>query len=227
MLSIPNPSAFHAPHLQKIGYSGSSHKRAVLGFCDVDGDSWGIFGEAGKKRYLYTSHGLVYILDPLQMPSVRRLLGSALPDDAPKENECMPQVDALNNLLDAMRKRQTNVKIHIPIAIVVSKGDAIRDHDPGLRESLWEQPLYHQRHGTLSYDLSLHWNVQFAVRAFLMKHEPRIVALVEEHFQHFAYFCVAPTGCSARNDRFARFAPWRVEEPVLWTFAKLGFIPVV
>jgi len=206
--------------------ASGAQKKAVLGFCDVDGESWGIYGKAGKMRYLWASQGFVYIVDPLQMPSVRRMLGTSLPEDALKEEDCLPQVRALNELLKGLGQRATP-KYRIPIAVVLSKGDAIRDHDPAVRESLWEQPLYHRHQGALTYDLALHWKVQFAVRGFLLKHDPGLVANIESNFSHFAYFCVAPTGCSARNNRFARFAPWRVEEPVLWIFAKLGFIPVV
>ncbi len=225
--TLPPPSDAIIPPL--LFHAKGTYKKAVIGFCDVDGERWGIFGEPGKMRYLRTSQSFVYIIDPLQMDGVRSMLGSAMPEDAPKDKECMSQLGPLDNLLNVLRKRQPGEKYQIPIAVVVSKGDVIRDHEHSLRKSLWEQPLYHQHHGTLSYDLSLHWNVQFAVREFLMKHEPGpgIVANIENNFQHFAYFCVAPTGCSARNNRFARFAPWRVEEPVLWIFAKLGLIPVV
>ena len=218
--SIIPPMLFHA---------STTGGKAVLCFCDVDGERWGIFGNAGKMRYLWSSQALVYIVDPLQISSVRSLLiaRSALPEDAPKdtgkEQECMPQVTALDNLLKALRERET-APYRKPIAVVVSKGDAIRDHDAGLRKALWEQPSYHEHRATLQYDLALHWRVQFAVRDFLLQHEPALLPKIEGNFQHFAYFCVSPTGCSAQKKKFARFAPWRVEEPVMWILAKLGFI---
>jgi hypothetical protein len=207
-------------------YAPGIHKKLVLGFCDVDGERWGIFGEAGRMRYLWTSQGLICILDPLQIRKIRDKLGNDLPEDAPRDNECTDQTIPLANLLTALRQRATP-KYGIPIAVVVSKGDAIRDLDPELRELLWDRPLYHQHNDTLSYDLALHWQVHFAVRNFLNKYEPGLTKSIEENFLHFSYFCVAPTGCSARGNRIAKFAPWRVEEPILWILAKLGLIPIV
>lgn len=222
----PAPNSVISPLLFQAGWKGGKGKRKfVLALCDVDGERWGVFGEAGKMDYLWTSSGLVLILDPLQMPSVRRFLGKAMPEDAPADEQCEDQITPLNNLLKAFRQRETP-PFKTPIAVVVSKGDTIRDRDPVLRESLWDNPTYHP-HGTLAYDLVLHKKVQVAVREFLMKHEHGIVENIEGNFEHFAYFCVAPTGCSTQNDRFVRFAPWRVEEPVLWILAKMGLIPVI
>jgi hypothetical protein len=75
--------------------------------------------------------------------------------------------------------------------------------------------------------MSLHWQVQFAVRDFLLRYDPALVAKVEDNFEDVAYFCVSPTGCSSQNQKFVRFAPWRVEEPILWLFARLGVIPTI
>jgi len=204
--------------------------KITLGLCDVDGDRWGAYGEAGKMRYLCASHALVFIVDPLQIRSFREMMGSSLPEDAPPENECTDQQEPLNELLRALRQRSVP-KYNVPIAVVVSKGDVLKDAVPIVREAIWERPLYQRTSGTPAYDLNLHWTVQFAVRDFLLKYEPNLVSMVEHNFKHFAYFCVAPTGSSARTvgktKRFARFAPWRVEEPVLWLLCKLGVIPPI
>jgi hypothetical protein len=212
---VPAPLLFHA--------SGTRDK-FILGLHRTAGECWERPPGGRCTRYFGALQGFVYIVDPLQIPSVRSVLGSALPEDASKHGECCEQETPLFCLLDGLRQQDTP-PYHIPIAVVVSKGDAIRDHDPMLKAALWEQPLYHQHHGTLSYDLALHWNVQFAVREFLMKHEPGLAAAVEHNFEHFAYFCVAPMGCSAQNNnRFPRFSPWRVEEPLLWIMWYYGLI---
>lgn len=214
------------PLLYDVRYD-AGEKRLVLALCDVDGDRWGKFGEAGHMRYLQTAHGYVLILDPLQLPLFRQQLGEALPDDAPKEGEFRPQNEALNNLLNALKKREAP-KYKTPIAVVVSKGDVLRK-DPLLRAALWDYPIYQQTKSHPVYDLSLHWTVQFAVRNFLQRYEKDIVRSIEDNFDNFAYFCVAPTGSAAQiegiNWRFGQFSPWRVEEPLLWLFYQLGLIP--
>lgn len=221
----PAPDEIVPPLLFEATCGGS---KMTLGFCDVDGERWGAYGEAGKMRYLGASHGFVFVLDPLQMRGFREMLGGSLPEDAP--DECTNQQQPLDELLRALRDR-FEPKYAVPIAVVVSKGDVLKESVPGIREAIWEQPLYQPTSGAPAYDLGLHWKVQFAVRDFLRTYEPNLVAMIENNFRHFAYFCVAPTGSAARTvdgrRRFARFAPWRVEEPVLWLFCKLGVIPAV
>jgi hypothetical protein len=218
--TLPDP--YHSTPL--LFHTSVTRDKIVLGLHRSAGEYWGTSDLVREIGYFGALQGFVYIVDPLQIPSVRSMLRSELPEDAPHNTECSEQKTPLFNLLKIL-KQQDTPPYHIPIAVVVSKGDAIRDYDPVLKASIWEQPLYNQHHGTLSYDLALHWNVQFAVREFLMKHEPRLVADIEHSFEHFAYFCVAPMGCSAQNNRFARFAPWRVEEPLLWIMWYYGLIP--
>lgn len=207
------------------------NRRMVLALCDVDGETWTKFGKAGKAthtRYLRTSKGLVFIVDPLQISSVRRSLGSSLPEDAPKNEECESQQKPLENLINALKKGGATPKFKTPIAVTISKADVLYKSEATLRESLWSAPSYHPGGKRPAYSIALHWNVQFAVREFLRRYEPGLVDKIENNFENFAYFLVAPTGCSAKGGepkKFSRFAPWRVEEPILWLFYQLGVIP--
>jgi hypothetical protein len=224
--TMPPADGIVPPLLYDTRYEGGD-KRIVLALCDVDGESWGKFGKAGYMRYLQAAHGYVLILDPLQMPRFRQSLGKDLPKDAPGEGELGLQDTAINNLLDALKQRNLP-KYKTPIAVVISKGDVMRA-DPLLRAALWDYPIYQETASHPVYDLSLHWTVQFAVRNFLQRYEKDIVRSIEDNFDNFAYFCVAPTGNSAqiegKNWRFNQFSPWRVEEPLLWLFYQLGLIP--
>jgi hypothetical protein len=155
------------------------------------------------------------------------MLGPRLPPDAPSERECRDQTEVLTNLDDALRRHGSS-KCHVPIAVVISKCDALWYNERLLRESLWEAAEYHPCTNP-AYDLSLHWKTQLVARDFLIRHCRNLVTMIEGRFQTYGYFCMAPTGSSARavgkELRFSRFAPWRVEDPILWLFAKLGIIP--
>jgi len=210
--------------------AGDVGQQMVLGLFDVDGERWGVFGEAGKLRYLQASHGLVFVVDPLQIHSVRQMLrtNNALPADALRDDEIRDQDIAINSLIKALQLHASSEgQYPTPIAVVLSKGDVLWRTDSVLRDSLWDVPFYHPGGQRPRYDMALHWRVQFAVREFLLLHAEGLVSKIEKRFANVAYFCVAPTGCDAGTGRFARFAPWRVEEPVLWLFMQLGIIPPV
>jgi hypothetical protein len=181
-------------------------------------------------RYVLGAQALLLIVDPLQMEEVRRSLGSALPEDAPEEEERVSQHLPVTVLLKALRVRGIEPPVNTPLAVVLTKADAVRGISPSL-ERLWKIPVFHPGRVNLAYDLGLHWDVQFAVREFLVEHDPGLVTLVETNFTNFAYFCVAPMGCGAKTvggeHRFAAFAPWRVEEPILWLFSREAYIPTV
>jgi len=227
----PAPNEIVPPYLFTASID-KGEKRLVLALCDVDGERSGIFGEAGKMRYLTASHGLVFIVDPLQIPSVRQQFGNNLPPDAPAYPE--DQISPLNNLLNALGAI-ARPKYETPIAVVVSKGDVLRKVDQKLNERLWSSPYYQSTGSNPRYDMALHWQVQFAVRDFLWQHYRDLVVKIEHNFKNFAYFCMAPTGSSAKQvagadgrevKRFAKFSPWRVEEPFFWIMSELGVIPI-
>ncbi len=204
--------------------TGSSRRQALVGLWHQAPENWaGPDAACGLAKHW---DGVMYFVDPLEMSTVLEILGDRLPEDASpcRHDQLLP----LMNLHRALRQHKKRPNA-VPLAVVVSKGDLLWPLDPVLREALRDVPHYHPGGEQPKYDMALHWRVQFAVREFLARHEPRIVQFVESHFPNFAYFCVSQMGSSAKGEekRFTRFAPWRVEEPLYWLLAKVGIIPTI
>jgi len=219
------------PFLFRAGWNHGNHRQMVLALCDVSGDDWSEFDGAERLYYyLRNLNGLVFLVDPLQLPSMRLMLrnSGSLPEDAPSDKEYVDQKDPIVTLDNALRQHQTvDGKYELPLAVVVSKGDVLWQTDPLLRSALRDSPIYHPGGQNPGYDMALHWTVQFAVRDFMRTHGEGLVEKIENKFSKVAYFCVSPTGCGVKSNKFARFAPWRVEEPVLWLFSQLKLIPAI
>jgi hypothetical protein len=227
---IVTPLLFHA------SWDGGD-SRMVLGLTDVDGEACQVYGRATANaycRYIRASQGLVFLVNPFQIERVRAAFGEALP---PRERADDPdfvmvsQEEPIKRVRDVLARQGFAGKIRVPIAVVVSMADELMKRETLLRESLWEYPVYHPGGKSPAYDMDLHWRTQFAVRDFLCRNIEGLVNRIEDNFENFAYFCVAPVGSSARKvagyTRFDRFAPWRVAEPLLWLFWKLGLIPAL
>jgi hypothetical protein len=168
-----------------------------------------------EPSYLSKLDGLVFMVDPLQLPSLAPLLG-----DKPKQSATIPLGIIINQLRRDLGLRDNRKKIPIPIAIVLTKADMLRDAGLIDRDSLWHLPVFHGG----SYDLHLHHDVDAEFGGLFDRHEEGFLAAVANNFQDYAFFGVSATGCAAKDGKFPRVAPIRVEDPLLWLLYRLGAI---
>jgi hypothetical protein len=174
--------------------------------------------------YLDAADAVLFVLDPLQVPSVRRTVGdtATLPDTASN------QVDILARVAELLRERRglrSTDRITTPLAVVLTKTDALPDLlPPGCALT---RPGPH--HG--AYDEADGRHVHDEVRAVLSGWTDgrRLLDVVDGAFADHRFFGVSALGTSptSRTDLAdGGLRPLRVEDPMLWLLARFGLIPV-
>jgi hypothetical protein len=175
-------------------------------------------------RYLDGADAIVFVLDPLQVPSVRRSVGGnvTLPDAAPN------QVDMLARTAELLRERRNlraGDRIVTPLAVVVTKTDAL----PGLLPA--GGALARPSPPVGAYDEADGQQVHDEVRALLAEWSEgrRLLDVVDGGFSDYRFFAVSALGTPpATSTELAAggIHPLRAEDPMLWLLARFGLVPV-
>lgn len=175
-------------------------------------------------RYLAVASGIVLLVDPLQTPAVREALGTShgLPDlDRMADPHAI--VSRVIQELDGGAVAVDGRPLRIPVAVVLTKCDVLRD--AGLVEAnrLWSTEARHSGY----VDRAMHEDMSGMFGECLLRWSPATFTTVVRRFPRHAFFGVSATGCASdpRTRRFRHVTPWRVEEPLLWLLAELGLVP--
>ena len=204
-----------------------SYRHVTLVLCDTAGENFDKQDDVTERtKFLSYASGLILLVDPLQTTPVRQMLPATvkLPTQMTAPNVILGRVVqelTKRGLIDvASRGRQR--KLATPVAVAFAKCDTLRDAyviDP---HCLWSQDIRHEGR----YDLSLHNDVNGMFSEYLHQWDLAAWNTIRTHFENFAFFGVSATGCASdEKGRYARIAPWRVEDPLLWLLYQLGIIP--
>lgn len=177
------------------------------------------------SRYLAAADGIVFVLDPLQIPSVR----AAAAEAGSLPGRTTDQVGMLQGLAEVLRRstdRTGRERITIPLAVVVAKTDALADLlPPGTA-------LDHAGRHDGAYDEADGRRVHDETRAIL--HDwtdgPALLNTVQNAFAEHRFFGVSALGfppTSADELSAHGIHPLRVEDPMLWLLARFGLVPTV
>ncbi|CCK26613.1 putative LigA [Streptomyces davaonensis JCM 4913] len=230
----PAALGFNDPLLYRLslprrGRLGSGTRHTALVFFDAAGEDLAD-AEAMDRytRYLSAADGIVLLVDPLQLGSVRHRLpvhdGPPLP-----VVETPPQqiVADLARRLHAHGKGGSRGRVATPIAVAVTKTDMLRPlldpHSPVLRNAPHPD-------GALDDDDRL--GVHEEIRSLLTDWESgRLVRQLELDFAEFALFGLSALGAPPPAEAPADVPksgpqPIRVEDPLLWLLARRGLLPV-
>jgi hypothetical protein len=176
-----------------------------------------------ENRYIYNSHGLVLLLDPLQLPPVRERLQGRIP--LPAQNaETRDIIHRTANLIcAACGIPKGDGRIPVPIALAFSKSDAIASLIPKDHPAL-SSPYYENR-----YDLRQHAVVQEAAANLLSEWGAGdLLDALKADFSTYGLFFVSSLGCTPDNTgRIPNLQPHRVLDPFLWLLAKNRVISII
>jgi Double-GTPase 2 len=173
-----------------------------------------------EARYVTQSDGLILLIDPLQIASVRDEL----------EDECgLPPVSAdpytmLGRLAALMREARgiaANKPIDVPLAITLSKSDMLR----GLLDE--EHPLFRAPSNGRMFDAEATRNLSEQLRADVAGWlGERFDTFVKAEFPKTSYFGVSALGENPVNGHLRNgVAAQRVEDPILWMLHTWEAIP--
>jgi hypothetical protein len=197
----------------------------TLALYDQAGETFEDMDEiAASSPYLDRVSGLILFIDPLQIETVRQIVGSSvrLP---PRDPQARP-AKIIDNVVSVLRKHgqvTEGRQFSTPVAMTFTKADVLRDAGLIPDDAAWsDDSMIHDG----SYDQELHKATSGIFGQLLLKWAPAAFQGIEVNFEDRAFFGVSATGCASDDQGvYPRIAPWRVEEPVLWLLSRLGVIP--
>jgi hypothetical protein len=171
------------------------------------------------NKYIYRSDGLVLLVDPLQLPSVRDQLGSGagLPN---MNTETSDIVTRVTRLVQKGRGLGETDRIPIPLAVAFSKFDAVK-------------PLVDaqfQLHNVARHDGGFDRHDFEAINSEMMALLDEwggqdLVHQVKIRYAKHGFFGVSALGCNPHTTgRISHVVPQRVEDPFLWLLAENGLL---
>lgn len=198
---------------------------AMMIFYDTSGED--ILKEERIGRlgaYLDAADGIIFLVDPLQISSVRRAVGDStpVPENAPDQVE---MIQRLAELLRERRRMAPTKKISTPFAVALAKTDALNGVIPD--HSALRQPGPH--HGV--YDDADGQHVHDEARATLSgwADGDNLLHTVNNNFSTYRYFGLSALGVpppSKTQISPSGIHPLRVEDPMLWLLGQFGHIRV-
>ncbi|MGD6831898.1 hypothetical protein ACQCT5_07030 [Sutcliffiella halmapala] len=193
------------------------HKVITLAFFDAAGEDLNDENTMlTVNKYIYNSAGIILLLDPLQLDSVRESVHNdvRLPNVNTDSSEILFR---LTNLIRKAKNLKQNEKIKIPLAIGFSKIDAVQKIlDPS---SALNFPSCHSNG---AFDLRDFENVHSEIETLVQEwtHTGMTRAL-ETNFKDYGFFGFSSLGHNPDSDmKIKDFNPYRVEDPFLWLLYK-------
>ena len=181
------------------------------------------------NKYICKSAGIIFLLDPMQIPAVVNQLDDSIVKRAAgidlrlatKADDIMTRV---SNLIRNDKGLSENQKIDIPVAAVFSKFDAIESIVP--QDCTVHNPSPHC--AEKRFDLSDWHNVNSEILALLHEwNAEAFISQLETNYKTYSYFAVSALGLNNNptdNGTIERPRPHRIEDPVLWILKENGVI---
>lgn len=174
--------------------------------------------------YIDAADAIVFVVDPLQISSVRR----GVDDSVPVPVKSADQVEIVARLAALLRQRRGKTagqKIDTPIAIAVAKTDALGAALPA--NSAVRRPGVHDG----VYDDGDGQFVHDEIRATLSgwADGEALLNTVANNFSHYRFFGISALGVTppAKGKISpSGIHPLRVEDPLLWLLGRFGLVPV-
>ncbi len=210
----------HRPLIYSLRMNDARIPPVTLTFYDAAGERFNDQDSmATSTRYLRNSSGVVFIVDPLQLESVReRFLssGQGTEKDLPPRPNDRARVGAIfQRMINVLQERESGEKIQTPLALGISKIDALRfllsDEAPVFLPSL------HRRRRAFS--VSDFRRVDAYFRSFLQAFDvDREILANVEAFENVGFFGFSALGQNPERLQKLNFEPRpiRVLDPFLW-----------
>lgn len=215
-------------------------KRKTLFRSSVDSYTLVFFDTAGEdlndedtmttvNKYICKSAGIIFLLDPMQIPTVRNQLDPGVVSrassvdwrQATRSDDIMSRV---SKLIRNEREMQGEEKIDIPVAFAFSKFDAISELIPKGSTILEPSPHCYEK----AFDRKDAYNVDMEIRSLLIEWGAEaFLSQVDVNYNRYSYFAVSSLGMDnnpKEERRIDRPRPHRIEDPLLWLLKEKGVI---
>ncbi|GEM_PF-1037179 len=205
---------------------GEERNRAItLALYDTAGEN---FDKEDKVQemveYLRHASGIIFLVDPLQVPAVREAMPSSI--TLPNQDQAAEPKNALSRVFVELKKAGVVTGVDplpTPVAVALTKCDVLRDQNLIAPNRLWSAEMRHAGY----FDRQLNEDITGMMGEYVWQWSPGVDSIVRRQFSRHAFFGVSATGCASdkQTRRYKYISPWRVEDPLLWLLAELGVIP--
>jgi GTPase SAR1 family protein len=175
---------------------------------------------SAEARYILYSDAIIFLLDPLQIETVREQLPAEVLPPLLPDAEPIAIVERLYELHEKQLGMKPSDKIKKPVAFTLAKIDALFPIiDPG---SVLHYTSNHRGYLNLSDIQSVHTDISTYLESWLGSNFNN---LVKTHFRNHKYFGISSFGKSpATNGEINGISPLRTEDPLLWILKELSLI---
>jgi GTPase SAR1 family protein len=229
-VALPVTIGQQAPLIYDLTFDGSlwgerKARSVTLALYDTAGEAFNDPAEVRRVvQYLRAAAGVVFLIDPLQIPEVRQKLPRSVPLPELSSNGEPSQIIA--NVLGVMeggKVLETTESLSIPVAVALAKCDVLRDAGLIDLNRLWNADRRH----IAAFDREMHEDINGMMGEWVHRWSLAAHSTLARRFSRVAFFGVSATGCAIdnRTNRYPFVSPWRVEDPFLWLLAELGVIP--
>jgi hypothetical protein len=211
------------PMIFRLTSTNGRRRRAVnLSFFDSAGeDMISLDTLSAEARYICFADGIIFLLDPLQIETVRQQLPKeiTLPYFDPQA-EPKYIVERLRELFERQFRLAATAKIKTPIAFVLSKIDTLLPLIDA--SSTLSMTGEHFGYFNLADAQSIHTEIGNYLQTWM---GGGFSNRVEANFNCFHYFGVSSLGHSPdQQGKIDTISPIRVEDPFLWILYQLKLI---
>lgn len=181
------------------------------------------------NKYICKSAGIIFLLDPMQIPAVSSQLDESVVKraagidwrTAAKADDIMTRV---SRLIRNDKHMSETKKIDIPVAAVFSKFDAIESLVPA--DCTIHNPSPHC--SEKCFDLSDWHNVNSEIVALLHEwNADAFISQLETNYNRFSYFAASALGLNnnpTSDGRIQKPRPHRIEDAILWILMENGVV---
>lgn len=215
-------SQVKAPLMFRLTFRKGMYKRALnISFFDSAGeDMTSLTTMSLQNRYICHADGIIFLLDPLQISSVRQqAVGANLP---PVDSKASLEniVGRLRDLFEREYNLRATWRVNTPIAFTLSKVDTLLPLlEPG---SELHHPSTHSGYLDLDDVQSVHTEMVNYLTTWI---HPTFISSINDSFAHYKFFGVSSLGEQPdANNRLKTVSPLRVEDPFLWILYQMHLI---
>lgn len=197
---------------------------ATLTFYDTAGENLNSTGDILiNNRYIPNADGIIILLDPLQMPTIRAKLQGKM--DLPAQNT--DPVEILSRVSKIIRDvKNIKGKIKIPIALAFTKIDVLDEYGILREDSVLKTESEHLQRGVfVQSDFEA---VNIEIRDLLDNFVDQEIIQQLKNFETYSLFGLSALGSSPKGRNIVNpIKPRRVLDPLLWIFSQKKYIKKV
>ena len=197
---------------------------AAMTFYDTAGENLNDKSVMHKfNRYITNAHGIILLLDPLQVPNIRKKLADNGFTSLPPQNTEIN--DVLDIIIDVIRSVK-NIKgqIQIPLALVFTKIDVLEQYNILPQDSCLREESEHIKRGAFIKPDFENTNIQMQdlIDNWL---EDDLLGYIKQ-FKQYSFFGVSSLGANPNGTKIDSrgIRPRRVLDPLLWLLAERKYI---